>query len=388
MDIIKELAKLIPIVRDGPAWLQIIFVVALLSMAVFVVGLLVHLVSRDAPIDQFTVEAPRDGQYVSTREISVDGKGLPASDQLRIEVSRLEDGQRSSVIQTDSDPDRRPDRTWRYQWVRFPGSGDYEITVRVIRAGKVITFLGPIGVHVGEWAHAPQPPGTASVVEVKPTKDYASDLSPYVGRIYDQGGEPSNAAFAAITTMEVAFAVAGTHRSLSARYVYDKAAQKADSAPLGVFMTSIAYVVQQFGAPPNSVWPYTAGEHDLPPGLTWDDLDQLASQNRVRLFGPISIEDIPKQLRNGRPLLAGIRAFEKAWMQNQTGIVDSPSKDDREVGGHAIAIVGFDEHTGSIKFANSWGAKWGQNGFGLLTQNGARIYLIPNEIWAVEPDTK
>lgn len=61
--------------------------------------------------------------------------------------------------------------------------------------------------------------------------------------------------------------------------------------------------------------------------------------------------------------------------------------DDREVGEHAIAIVGFDDADGSIKFANSWGATWGQNGFGHLSKSGAKACLIPSEIWAVEPVT-
>jgi Papain family cysteine protease len=384
MDTIKELAKLVPIVRDGPTWLQLMFSAALVSMAVFAVGLVVYLVSRGASVDEFAVKSPRNGQYVSGREMAIEGNGLPSSDQLRIEVNRVEVGQRTSIPQTDTALDRRPDQTWRYQWVRFSDPGDHEVTVRVIRAGKEITYAGPIEVHVGEWARSPEISGTTPIVEVRPSKDYPSDLSPYVGRVYDQGAEGSNAAFAAITTMEVAFAVAGTHRSLSARYLYSKARQL-DRSPEGTFMTSIAYVVQKFGVPPASVWPYTPGVDNLPPGLTWKDLDGLASQNRVRLFGPIPIEDIAKQLKSGRPLLAGVRAYEKAWLQNSTGIIDAPSKDDREVGEHAIAIVGFDDRDGSIKFANSWGTKWGQKGFGLLTKAGAKAYLEPDEIWAVEP---
>lgn len=390
MEVIKELAKLVPIVRDGPLWLQVMFSIALLSVAVFAVGFVIYLVTRGASLDQFAVESPRNGQYISNREMAVEGKGLPASDKLRIEVNRVDGGQRTNVLQSEVDPDRRPDQTWRYQWVHFSNPGDHEVVVRVIRDGKVITYSSVIEIHVGEWAQAPQLSGTAPVVEVKPIKDYPSDLSPYVGRIYDQGHEGSNAAFAAIEAMEIAFAVSGTHRSLSARYVQDRAGMigQKDSALEGVFMTSIAFVIQKFGAPPASVWPYTSGEHSLPVGLTWKELDELASENRVRLSGPIAIEDIPEQLKNGRPLLAAVHAYEKAWLQNSTGVIDAPSKEDREVGGHAITIVGFNGRDGSLKFANSWGTQWGQKGFGVLTEAGARIYLIPGEIWAVEPANK
>lgn len=242
MEIIKYLAKLIPIIRDGPTWLQVSFALALLFAAQFVVSLLIYLVGRSASVDQFTIDLPREGQYVPGREIALEGRGLPISDRLSIEVSRLESGQRIDVPQTDANPDHKPDQTWRYEHVRFTDPGDHDIVARVIRAGKAITYTGPIRVHVGEWVKAPQFSGTRPVVRANPTKDYPADLSEYVARIYDQGPEGSNAAFAAITSMEIAFAVAGTHRSLSARYVYDKATNtEHKSFPLeGTFMTSIA----------------------------------------------------------------------------------------------------------------------------------------------------
>jgi len=237
------------------------------------------------------------------------------------------------------------------------------------------------------------PPGPPPAVQ--PTKDYPLDLSPYVHRIYDQAGEGSGPAFAAITAMEAAFAVAGSLRSLSARYVNDKAKQvEHESLPsedvYGVYFTSIAYVVQKFGAPPSSIWPYTSDLHSLPPGLTWKELDKLASQSRVRLLGPISIDEISEQLRKGRPLIAAVNAYniDSIWYKTSTGVIDLAPQIESSFGTHVIAIVGFDAKDGAIKFANSWGAKWGQKGFGFLTKAGAEAYLVPDEIWAVEPGVR
>ena len=40
---------------------------------------------------------------------------------------------------------------------------------------------------------------------------------------------------------------------------------------------------------------------------------------------------------------------------------------------HAILIVGYNDEIGAFKFVNSWGANWGNQGYGWLTYD----YFLP-----------
>jgi len=64
---------------------------------------------------------------------------------------------------------------------------------------------------------------------------------------------------------------------------------------------------------------------------------------------------------------------------NSDGKIPYPTKGEKIEGGHAIVVVGYDdnmkiknniiggsESTGAFQIRNSWGADWGQNGYGWL----------------------
>jgi C1A family cysteine protease len=52
---------------------------------------------------------------------------------------------------------------------------------------------------------------------------------------------------------------------------------------------------------------------------------------------------------------------------DQYGVVPIPNpKKERLLGGHAIALVGFDVPRRYFKFQNSWGTAWGDKGYGYI----------------------
>src|SRR5262249_32035053 len=55
---------------------------------------------------------------------------------------------------------------------------------------------------------------------------------------------------------------------------------------------------------------------------------------------------------------------------------------------HCIVIVGYDPETKTFKFANSWGAEWGQRGFGYMTADVAQKIVMEDAIWAVQAATR
>ncbi len=97
---------------------------------------------------------------------------------------------------------------------------------------------------------------------------------------------------------------------------------------------------------------------------------QLAKQNRIATYlklanwdNPYKLADkVKKAIANKNPVVIGMRvssSFYKvsgAWSGVQVG----------NVGGHAMVVIGYDDNKygGAFELMNSWGTRWGNNGFG------------------------
>lgn len=67
---------------------------------------------------------------------------------------------------------------------------------------------------------------------------------------------------------------------------------------------------------------------------------------------------------NNGPMETGFYVYED-FMSYKEGIYQVTDKSGRMLGGHAVKLIGWGEENG-IKFwtlANSWGPKWGDQGF-------------------------
>lgn len=61
------------------------------------------------------------------------------------------------------------------------------------------------------------------------------------------------------------------------------------------------------------------------------------------------------------------------------GLVPMPNFWERPLGGHSVAIVGYNNQNRVLKFLNSWGKEWGDGGLGYLPYKYVDKYLI--EAW-------
>jgi hypothetical protein len=167
---------------------------------------------------------------------------------------------------------RNEDGSWRYEFLAFGESGEHEVNIRPVRNSKQIRFLSPIRVRV--W------PGAARPVLPK-TEARATEVgSPWIGTgqydlsrwatIHDQGTDYTSPAYSATTAMEICLHQQGKPISLSARYIFEKAKDHDELKDFpGTFLSTIAYTIERFGAPPEADWPDKPTSRFLPPGTTW-----------------------------------------------------------------------------------------------------------------------
>jgi len=131
--------------------------------------------------------------------------------------------------------------------------------------------------------------------------------------------------------------------------------------------TSIRYamkVLQKIGVPTEKGWPYKDVNNVDAIGdpKRWANL--VARWALIDSYWRIDNLTELKTALNTAPVPIGVGCFLEFFYVEADGIVPYPADPNTVYGGHAICAVGYDDSTQLVKFKNSWGRSWGENGYG------------------------
>jgi len=127
-------------------------------------------------------------------------------------------------------------------------------------------------------------------------------------------------------------------------------------------------LIVRSGAAPWQTMPYTESDFSRQPG---SGAKSAATQYRAQSFQQVDYTNptaIKNVLAGGNPVLIGILVYQNFY---DLGSNVYDQFQGRNVGGHAIAVVGYDDSKtspkgmrGAFKLFNSWDTDWGNNGYG------------------------
>jgi C1A family cysteine protease len=122
--------------------------------------------------------------------------------------------------------------------------------------------------------------------------------------------------------------------------------------------------VVQWGAPDETEWPYDVSKFTNQPP---DPIYAAAGKNLALTYEAVDqdITSLKGCLAAGFPFVFGFTVYEsfEGEATAKTGIVSMPRFFEREVGGHAVMAVGYDDVTSHFIVRNSWGPDWGDHGY-------------------------
>ncbi len=213
------------------------------------------------------------------------------------------------------------------------------------------------------------------------------DLRQYCSPIEDQGNIGSCTANACAGMLEYfenrAF---GKHIDASRLFIYKvtrNILQK--KGDFGAYIRTTMMAMILFGVVPEKYWPYIEEEFDKEPdSFCYSFARNYQTVQYFRLDPPSLskselLVQIKKNLAATLPLVFGFSVYSSyRQATNDNGKIPYPSKNERIEGGHAVMAVGYDdkikiknsfskeETMGALLIRNSWGTKWGDNGYGWL----------------------
>lgn len=125
--------------------------------------------------------------------------------------------------------------------------------------------------------------------------------------------------------------------------------------------------VAKAGIPPETAWPYDITTFATPPKPFADleaeaqKYDVVTSYERVTQ-GEFTIKEA---LASSKLVVFGFSVYPDFESDKvaQTGVVPMPDPTQDSIGGHCVALVGYDDSTGHFKVRNSWNTSWGDQGY-------------------------
>jgi len=117
------------------------------------------------------------------------------------------------------------------------------------------------------------------------------------------------------------------------------------------------------GACPETIWPYDPAMFaHRPPKRCYS----ASAKDIVLQYEAIqTLHDLKSALAINLAVAFGFAVYESFESQAvaNTGVVPMPQPNERQVGGHAVLAVGYDDTSSQIVARNSWGASWGVQGY-------------------------
>ncbi len=128
-------------------------------------------------------------------------------------------------------------------------------------------------------------------------------------------------------------------------------------------------------------------------------LEKYAKCCKCLGFESVKRYQVKNKLLMDYPIICGIKIFKNINNDEikKTGIIsinennnknnNEDNNEDNLLGGHCIILVGFDDNTRYFKFINSWGNKWGDNGFGYLPYEYITNKYLSDEFYILKQVT-
>lgn len=198
----------------------------------------------------------------------------------------------------------------------------------------------------------------------------ATDLRPHCPPVYDQkhlNSCSANAIAAALWMDERSRMRTSPSPSRLFIYYNERAAEGIISINGTVQLRDGYRSVARTGVCSERLWPYDVERYRRRPSAA---CYAEAAGRRAIWFGRIrqALDDLKACLAEGYGFTGAFAVYQSFLSREvtRTGVVPIPGAHDRHIGGHAMLVVGYDDRARHFVIRNSFGAAWGDRGYGYL----------------------
>ena len=173
---------------------------------------------------------------------------------------------------------------------------------------------------------------------------------------------------------------------LSRLFVYynERAAMGTIGEDSGAMLRTGIKVLKTDGVCKETTWPYIIARFTRKPSRECyleGKNHQVTSYQRLG-----SLPEMKACLAMGQPFVFGFAVYDHVMSEKvrRSGMIRMPGRGERMIGGHAVMAVGYDDRRKTVCFRNSWGADWGDSGYGLLPYGYVESRELSDDFWCIQ----
>ena len=212
------------------------------------------------------------------------------------------------------------------------------------------------------------------------------DLRSFCSPIEDQGQLGSCTGNAIAGIIELMDRKKGKLLDVSRLFIYyeERLMEGTVNYDSGAYIRDGIKVVNKKGAPLENLWPYVITRFKTKPSNAayTDALKRKATAyQRCANFAAVKTA-----LSQGYPVVVGFDVYESFEypINNNTGMMPYPNVDTEQLlGGHAVALVGYNDNTNRFIARNSWGTSWGDNGYFYMPYQVIQNTSMSDDFWII-----
>jgi len=140
-----------------------------------------------------------------------------------------------------------------------------------------------------------------------------------------------------------------------------------------------------YGAPLESLWPYNVSHFTHVPSPA--AIADAAKRKITKYQNAADITAVKDALAAGFPVVIGFSVYESFQDPSvaNTGIMPMPNVNTEQLlGGHAVCIVGYDDHKQHFIVRNSWGPDWGDKGYFYMPYGIIQNPQLSSDFWVIQ----
>ena len=142
--------------------------------------------------------------------------------------------------------------------------------------------------------------------------------------------------------------------------------------------------INTIGVCQEEMWPYDINKFTEKPS---DNCYEIAKNHQSVSYNALdqNIDQFKAAIISGFPVVFGFSVYESFESADvtKTGKMPMPKEGEKILGGHAVALVGFDDINNVFIVRNSWGENWGDKGYFYMPYEFIKNSDYASDFWVI-----
>jgi C1A family cysteine protease len=210
------------------------------------------------------------------------------------------------------------------------------------------------------------------------------DLRSYCSPIEDQGQLGSCTGNAVAGLVEYLDRKSGKNLDVSRLFIYyeERVLIGTVNQDSGAYIRDGIKVVNQKGAPLENLWPYNINRYTTRPNTA--AYTDAAKRKAGSYEKCLNFTAVKNALARNFPVVVGFDVYDSFYNITSSGLMPYPNVNREQLlGGHAVALVGYNDNTNRFIARNSWGTGWGDRGYFYMPYQVIQNTGMSSDFWTI-----